>query len=151
MRRSSRSTASRSALDQLNPASRATARRATRGDPKTGALESRRGSPTAEISQQGVTLHISRRHTSTCRTRSNKSAKCNCDGNWRARLPNPHSSKSNAQIERRFSTKREAEAWLSSQQTSILNGSHLDPSLQQLTFRDLAEAWRSTWRTLEPK
>lgn len=69
---------------------------------------------------------------------------------WRARYPDPMKG-GTAQIERSFTTKREAEAWIKRQGTSVLDGTHVDPRRSDRHFEELADAWRETWANLEPK
>jgi integrase len=75
------------------------------------------------------------------------------DGKWRARYPHPSPpiTQPTKQIERRFTTKKEAEAWLATQTHNILTGSHIDPASGSTTYADLAQAWKATWRSIEPK
>lgn len=69
---------------------------------------------------------------------------------WRARYPDP-SRGGKKQIERQFSTKREAEAWLTAQRASIQRGEHIDPKDNQRLFEQVVEEWQATWVDLEPK
>lgn len=69
---------------------------------------------------------------------------------WRARYPDP-SRGGKKQIERQFSTKREAEAWLTAQRASIHRGEHIDPKDNQRLFAQVVEEWQATWVDLEPK
>jgi integrase len=70
---------------------------------------------------------------------------------WRARYPDPDRPTPTAQIEREFRTKQEAEAWLTAQAHSVMTGSHINPQMNDLPFRELADAWRETWTDLAPK
>jgi integrase len=69
---------------------------------------------------------------------------------WRARYPDPTRG-GTAQIERRFRTRREAERWLTAQQSTVHRGTHIDPKDTERLFRHVTDAWRSTWLELEPK
>jgi Phage integrase, N-terminal SAM-like domain len=93
-------------------------------------------------------VHISKRHNKACPKKP-----CNCAGKWRARYPHP-SPKPNRptqQIERTFKHKKDAEAWLASQTTSLLTGQHIDPTSQRTTYQELAAARQATFHRLEPK
>lgn len=96
--------------------------------------------------------HISRRHRPQCAKRKDRRRRCNCDGPWRVRMPDPAKGGS-AQIERRFpaGAKREAEAWKASQEHALQTGGWIDPHRAERPFRDVADAWKATWRDLEPK
>jgi integrase len=50
-----------------------------------------------------------------------------------------------------FRTKGEAQDWLTQQQNAQLTGTHIAPRLADKTFREVADAWRETHLTLEPK
>jgi integrase len=69
---------------------------------------------------------------------------------WRARYPDPTRG-GKKQIERLFSTRREAERWLTSQKAAIQRGEHIDPKDNHRSFEQVADAWRDTWLDLEPK
>lgn len=70
---------------------------------------------------------------------------------WQARVPDP-SRGGTAKIERTFRTRVEAEAWVAQQQTSILDGTWLDPRRAQRRFDSVVEVWRESWPArLEPK
>src|SRR5262249_42287758 len=57
-----------------------------------------------------------------------------------------------AQIEKTFRTKREAEAWLVTQQAAVLEGVHIAPKEGERRLRDVYDAWRETrWPGLQPK
>lgn len=96
--------------------------------------------------------HITKRHEPNCAKRRDKQKRCNCDGPWRVRIPDP-SRPGTAQIERRFPTgaKREAEAWKTAQEHALQNDDWIDPRRAARPFREVADAWRSTWVDLEPK
>jgi integrase len=98
-------------------------------------------------------MHIAKRHAKHCRTRQRKSARCNCDGKWRARYPHPSPPphQPTAQIERTFRHRKDAEQWLASQQHHLLSGTHVLPQQSKTTYAVLTEAWEQTWRTIEPK
>ena len=69
---------------------------------------------------------------------------------WRARYPDPTRGDT-AQIERTFRTRREAERWLTAQQSAIHQGTHIDPATGGQHLGVVVDAWRSTWIDLEPK
>jgi hypothetical protein len=48
--------------------------------------------------------HVRKRHAKNCATRRNKTARCNCDGSWQARYPDPNGRNNTAKIERTFGT-----------------------------------------------
>src|SRR4051812_17509586 len=96
--------------------------------------------------------HISKRHGATCAKKRDRANRCNCDGPWRVRIPDP-SRPGTAQIERRFpaGAKREAEAWKTAQEHALQVGDWIDPRRSSRPFREVVEAWRWTWVDLEPK
>jgi len=98
-------------------------------------------------------MHVAKRHAKDCRSRQHKSARCNCDGKWRARYPHPSPppNRPTAQIERTFRHRKDAEAWLAEQTHNLLIGTHVLPQLQETTYGTLADAWQQTWRSIEPK
>jgi integrase len=69
---------------------------------------------------------------------------------WRARYPDPTRG-GKKQVERLFSTRREAERWLTAQKAAIQRGEHIDPKDNHRRFEQVAEAWLETWLDLEPK
>jgi len=69
---------------------------------------------------------------------------------WRARYPDPKRG-GTAQIERLFSTRTEAEGWLTKQRGDLLVGRHIDPRTGATRFGSLVEAWQAAWLDLEPK
>lgn len=69
---------------------------------------------------------------------------------WRARYPDPTRG-GKKQVERLFSTRREAERWLTAQKAAIQRGEHIDPKDNHRRFEQVAEAWQETWLDLEPK
>jgi len=65
---------------------------------------------------------------------------------WLARVPNPsRGGARSAKVQRNFATKREAERWLTSQQSKMNRGEWVDPALGALTFKAVAEQWEATW------
>ena len=73
---------------------------------------------------------------------------------WRARLPNPNrNGGASAKVERTFATKREAERWLTAQQSRVNRGEWIDPALGNLSLGAVAAEWEATWRLdgLAPK
>lgn len=69
---------------------------------------------------------------------------------WRARYPDPTRG-GTAQIERTFRTRREAERWLTHQQSAVHQGTHIDPATGGQRLGVVVDAWRATWLDLEPK
>jgi integrase len=69
---------------------------------------------------------------------------------WRARYPDPTRG-GTAQIERTFPKRKEAERWLTEQQSSVHRGLHIDPRNAERRLRYVVDGWRSTWIELEPK
>jgi len=53
--------------------------------------------------------------------------------------------------EKVFRTKGEAQRWLTVQGAALVTGTHVDHRDADRPFRDVADAWRSTWVDLEPK
>jgi integrase len=92
--------------------------------------------------------HIRRRHKPECTKRRDKSKRCNCDGSWQARYPDP--SQFGKRIERTFRTKLEAEEWLVSEAASQQQGTWSDPRQSERPFRDVIEAWQEGWHRLSP-
>jgi integrase len=68
---------------------------------------------------------------------------------WQARLWDPHDA--TRRYEKVFRTKDAAERWLVEQQHALYSGTHVDPRKADRPFKEVAEAWRSTWVDLEPK
>lgn len=63
---------------------------------------------------------------------------------WQARYTDPYDPTGRTRIEKTFRTKRDAEAWLTQQQASIITGDHSDPRRADRPFSDAVEAWRET-------
>lgn len=63
---------------------------------------------------------------------------------WRARYPDP-SKGGTAKVERTFSTKREAQRWLTAELGKVQRGEWIDPNLGRLTFGEVADEWEATW------
>jgi integrase len=92
-----------------------------------------------------VNGHTRKRHKPECAHRSSRGQKrCNCDGSWQARYPDP-SGKAGAEISKTFRTEREAKLWLVQQTASQLDGTFIDPRRAERPFRDVLEAWRPSW------
>lgn len=68
---------------------------------------------------------------------------------WQARYPDPYHG-GTRKFEKTFRTKREADEWLTKQQSSVLDGSHIDPRRLDTPFRELVETWKATWIDLSP-
>lgn len=69
---------------------------------------------------------------------------------WQARIPDPARPGGNAQIERSFRLKSEAEAWIVSELATQHAGEWIDPRRGERPFRELAEAWKESWHRLSP-
>jgi integrase len=71
-------------------------------------------------------------------------------GGWQVRYPDPANPAK--RIEKSgFANKREALAYLSLQQASIIQGGHVDPRRGERLFRDVVESWKQSWPgRLEP-
>jgi integrase len=63
---------------------------------------------------------------------------------WQARYSDPNDPTGRCRIEKTFRSKREAEAWLTQQQASLLRGEHSDPRRADRPFADAVDAWRET-------
>jgi integrase len=73
-------------------------------------------------------------------------------GKWRARYPKPNAVRPTDQIEKTFDRKRDADAWLVAQLSSVSTGMHIAPSEGERRLRDVYDVWRETrWPGLEPK
>jgi integrase len=93
--------------------------------------------------------HMRKRHRKDCPAKRGK--RCSCDGPWQARYPDPNGRSNTSKVERSFAHKRDAEAWLISQQSSILQGTHIDPRRGERPFSEVIEAWRELWLDIGPK
>jgi integrase len=51
----------------------------------------------------------------------------------------------NSWVERSFSSKREAESWLHTQQAALLGGTYVSPRQAERPFSDVLDAWRESW------
>jgi integrase len=84
------------------------------------------------------------------RTYTNKDGKRTI--RWRARYPKPNAKHPTDQIEKLFSRRADAEAWIHEQQAAIASGTHVTPSFGGRRFKDVYEVWKETrWPGLEPK
>lgn len=92
--------------------------------------------------------HVRYRHAKNCRTRGGHSCR-NCEGSWQARYPDPNGRNNTSKIERTFRHKRDAEAWLVSQASSKLDGTHIDPRQGERPFAEVVEAWKESWHRIE--
>lgn len=89
--------------------------------------------------------HVRKRHKPDCAQRRDSARRCNCDGSWQARIPDPRPGASTAKLERTFRTKREAEAWLTTQTAAKLTGDFLDPRRAEQPFSAAVTEWRASW------
>src|SRR5437764_8755842 len=64
---------------------------------------------------------------------------------WQARHPDPARPGTTAQIERTFSSRAEAEDWLTGQSHALRSGSYISPKQAERPFADVVEAWREAW------
>lgn len=89
--------------------------------------------------------HLRKRHKPECAHRtSNGKRRCNCDGSWQARLPDPVRGGTH-KIERTFRTKQEADEWVVSQRAGQQQGTWVDPRQAERPFVDVVEAWKESW------
>jgi integrase len=91
---------------------------------------------------------LSRKRSAEQSRRYDKRKRCNCDGRWQARYPDPRDDRQGGlkrKVERSFPTKREAEAWLVSQQADMYAGTYVAPREAERPFREIIEAWRESW------
>jgi integrase len=91
--------------------------------------------------------HVRKRHRATCAKRGDARKRCNCDGPWQARYPDPKRPGTTHKIERQFRTEREAKAWLISEQASAQVGGWIDPRTADRSFGDVLTAWQESWPT----
>jgi integrase len=89
--------------------------------------------------------HVRKRHRLTCARRVDKRKRCNCDGAWQARIPDPARAGTTHKIERQFHSEREAKAWLVSQQAAEQVGGWIDPRQADRPFADVITAWQESW------
>jgi len=89
--------------------------------------------------------HLRKRHKPECAHRaSGGKRRCNCDGSWQARIPDPVRGGTH-KIERTFRTKNEADAWAVSQRAGQQQGTWVDPRHAERPFADVVEAWKESW------
>ena len=86
--------------------------------------------------------HIRKRHKPECASRTGK--RCNCNGSWQARIPDPLRG-STHKIERTFRTKQEADEWIVSQRAGQQQGMWVDPRKADCKFREVVAAWKESW------
>src|SRR5947209_19632134 len=89
--------------------------------------------------------HVRKRHRPSCARRADKGKRCNCDGRWQARIPDPARPGTTYKIERQFPSEREAKAWLISQQAAEQIGGWIDPRIADRPFGDVLTTWQETW------
>lgn len=89
--------------------------------------------------------HTRKRHKPDCAQRRDKRRRCNCNGSWQARMPDPANDNPNTEISKTFRTKQQAEDWLASQRGRQLDGTWIDPRRAERPFRDVVEAWQESW------
>jgi integrase len=89
--------------------------------------------------------HLRKRHKPECAHRaSGGKRRCNCDGSWQARIPDPVRGGTH-KIERTFRTKQEADAWTVSQRAGQQQGTWVDPRQAERPFVDVVQAWKESW------
>jgi len=89
--------------------------------------------------------HVRKRHRPTCAKRVDRRKRCNCDGRWQARIPDPARPGTTHKIERQFASEREAKAWLVSQQAAEQVGGWIDPRAAERPFAEVLTAWQQGW------
>jgi integrase len=90
--------------------------------------------------------HIRKRHKPDCARRQDKKRRCNCDGSWQARMPDPDPTRPlNSELSKTFRTEQEAKDWLARQRGSQLDGSFIDPRAMERPFADVVTTWRESW------
>lgn len=96
--------------------------------------------------------HVRKRHKPDCAKRRHpagtpvavrRQTRCSCDGSWQGRYRDPIDP--SKFIERTFRTKVEAEDWLTSQQASMMTGTHVSPRLSETPFAEVVAAWKESW------
>jgi hypothetical protein len=87
---------------------------------------------------------VRKRHKPDCAKRADRMRRCNWNGSWQARYPDPVKG-GTAKIERTFRTERDAHDWLVSQSASVLSGTHVDPRQSERPFSEVVEAWQGSW------
>jgi integrase len=96
-------------------------------------------------------MSIRKRHKTECAYRTTRTAdspkRCNCNGSWQARIPDPARPGGTAKIERTFTTRREAEAWQVQQRSAVITGDYIDTRKAQRPFSAVVEAWKESWPT----
>src|SRR3954469_3937997 len=90
--------------------------------------------------------HIRRRHRPDCAHRTDRSRRCNCDGPWQARYPDPQYPGTTRKIEKTFRVKRDADDWLAMQRTGVLVGTHVSPRQSERRFTEVLDAWKESWQ-----
>src|SRR5216110_840050 len=89
--------------------------------------------------------HVRKRHKPNCAKRRDKTKRCNCDGSWQARIPDPNGRTNTSKIEKTFRTEREAGAWVALKIASQLDGTWIDPRQAERPFADVLAAWKESW------
>lgn len=88
--------------------------------------------------------HIRKRHKPGCASRADKRRRCNCNGSWQARIPDPLRGGAH-KIERTFRTKQEADEWIVSQRAGQQQGTWVDPRKAERKFAEVVDAWKESW------
>ena len=94
--------------------------------------------------------HVRKRHRATCAKKQDGRKRCNCDGPWQARIPDPARPGTTHKIERQFRTEREAKAWLVGQQAAEQVGGWIDPRKADRPFAEVVADWQQGFGRLSP-
>lgn len=68
---------------------------------------------------------------------------------WQARWRSP--ADPTVRKEQNFKAKRDAERWIVQMESSVFEGSYIDPRKGERPFADVIEVWKRRWVNLEPK
>jgi integrase len=90
-------------------------------------------------------MAVRKRHRPECAHRKDKRKRCNCDGPWQARIPDPDRPGTTYKIEKQFRLKTEAEAWERAQRSDQQRGEWIDPRKAERTLNEVIQAWRESW------
>lgn len=93
---------------------------------------------------------VRKRHRATCVKKLDRRKRCNCDGAWQARIPDPARPGTTHKIERQLRTEREAKAWLVAQQVAEQVGGWIDPRKADRPFTDVVADWQESFGRLSP-
>src|SRR5581483_11232114 len=88
---------------------------------------------------------IRKRHKPGCTKLADKRKRCDCDGAWQARIPDPNRPGTTHKTERQFRTQDEAIAWRNEQLHAQRTGTWFDPRKGDRVFGAVLTAWRESW------